>query len=99
MTCAKTQSTKRMDAATNAALPDSLTVRELRVTVNKPGYRVKELVVATTLCEAAAYPKEDIAALYHDRWHAELDLRSIKSFLGLEMLRCQTPAMAARRCG
>src|SRR5439155_4486029 len=46
--------------------------------------------------EAAAYPKEDIAALYHDRWHAELDLRSIKSFLGLEMLRCQTPAMARK---
>ena len=96
VTGAKPQRPQWMDAATYAALPDTRTVRELRVTVNKPGYRVKELVVATTLCEAAAYPKEDIAALYHDRWHAELDLRSIKSFLGLEMLRCQTPAMARK---
>jgi hypothetical protein len=96
VTWAKPQRPKWMDAVTYAALPDTLTVRELRVTVNKPGYRVKELVVATTLCEAAAYPKEDSAALYHDRWHAELGLRSIKSFMGLEMLRCQTPAMARK---
>ena len=85
-----------MDAATYAGLPDTLTVRELRVTVGQRGYRVQELILATTLVEAGAYAKDDIADLYHKRWHAELDLRSIKSFLGMEMLRCQTPAMARK---
>ncbi len=85
-----------MDEATYAGLPDALTMRELRVTVGTPGCRVKTLVVATTLLGAADYPKEDIGDLYHERWHVELDLRSIKSFLGMEMLRCQTPAMARK---
>jgi Transposase DDE domain len=85
-----------MDEATYAALPETLTVRELRVPVGTPGYRVRELVLATTLVDAAAYAKEEIADLYHKRWHVELDLRSIKSFLGMEMLRGRTPAMARR---
>jgi Transposase DDE domain len=85
-----------MDADTYATLPATLTVRELRVTVKQPGYRVQELIVATTLVDSQAFPHEDIADLYHDRWHAELDLRSIKSFLGMEMLRGKTPAMARK---
>lgn len=85
-----------MDEATYAGLPEALTVRELRVTVGTPGSRVQELVVATTLLDEAAYPKKDLADLYHERWHVELDLRSIKSFLGMEMLRCRTPAMARK---
>jgi hypothetical protein len=27
------------------------------------------------------------------RWHAELDLRSLKATLGLDVLRCQSPAL------
>jgi hypothetical protein len=85
-----------LDAASYAALPKQLTVRELRVTIATRGCRVKELVVATTLLDPVAYAKKEIADLYHKRWHAELDLRSIKSFLGMEMLRCKTPAMARK---
>jgi hypothetical protein len=85
-----------MDEATYAAVPDSLTVRELRVAVGGPGCRVRSLVLVTTLVDEEIYPQEDIADLYHQRWHAELDLRSIKSFLGMEMLRCQTPEMARK---
>jgi hypothetical protein len=85
-----------MGAATYAGLPDALAVRELRVTVATPGCRVRELVVATTLLDEAAYRKEDIADLYHKRWHVELDLRSVKSYLGMETLLCRTPAMARK---
>jgi hypothetical protein len=85
-----------LDAAGYAALPRQLTVRELRVTIATRGSRAKEVIVATTLLDPAAYAKEEIADLYHKRWHAELDLRSIKSFLGMEMLRCKTPAMARK---
>jgi hypothetical protein len=83
-----------MDEATYATLPEALSVRALRVTVGKPGYRVQELALATTLADGAAYAKEEVADLYHGRWHAELDLRSIKGFLGMEMLRGRAPAMA-----
>jgi Transposase DDE domain len=85
-----------LDPVSYAAVPDTLTVRELRVHVAKPGYRVKELVLVTTLGDATRYAKETLADLYHERWHAELDLRAIKSYLGMEMLRCQSPAMARK---
>jgi putative transposase len=85
-----------MEPATYATLPECLTVREIRVTVDTPGCRVKQLIVATTLLDAAAYAKADVADLYSKRWQVELDLRSIKSFLGMEMLRCKTPAMARK---
>ena len=96
VTWSKPPRPKWMEPETYATLPDSVTVRELRVTVGTRGYRVKELILATTLVDAGAYTKDDIADLYHKRWHAELDLRSIKSFLGMEMLRCRTPAMARK---
>ena len=31
--------------------------------------------------------------LYHERWHVELDIRSIKVALGMEPLRCLSPFM------
>lgn len=76
------------------ALPDSLTVRELRVVVRQKGFRTKELVVVTTLLEAEQYPADEIAALYRQRWQAELNLRSLKSVLQMDRLRCKTPHRA-----
>ncbi len=34
--------------------------------------------------------------LYKQRWHVELDLRQIKTTLGMERLSCKTPAMAEK---
>jgi hypothetical protein len=75
------------------ALPDTLTLREVRKKISKPGCRVKELLVITTFLDPEAYPLEDIASLYHERWHAEIDLRSLKTHMKMEILRCQTPEM------
>jgi hypothetical protein len=85
-----------LDEKTYAALPETLTVREVRTPVNQPGFRVKELVIVTTLLDADTYTKDDITDLYHDRWHVELDLRSIKTHLGMDILRCKTPAMVRK---
>lgn len=82
-----------MDEATYAAMPESLSVRELRFGIDEPGCRTREVVVATTLLDASAYSKDDIADAYGQRWHAELDLRSIKQTLGMHSLHCKTPAM------
>lgn len=85
-----------MDAATYAAMPETLTVRELRVRIDQPGIRVREVVLASTLLDEDAYAKEDITDLYRERWQVELDLRSIKTYLGMEMLRARSPAMARK---
>jgi hypothetical protein len=85
-----------LDEATYQALPETLTVRELLVSVSVPGYRTQEVTVVTTLVDAQAYPKEDVAGLYRARWHIELDLRSIKTHLGMDILRCKTPAMVRK---
>src|SRR5262249_45823522 len=60
------------------------------------GFRTKALVVVTTLLDAAAYPAADLAELYRLRWHAELDLRSLKETLGMGVLRCKSPAMVRK---
>jgi hypothetical protein len=85
-----------LDEATYTTLPQTLTVRELRSRVAKPGYRIKELVIVTTLRDAADYPKADLTDLYHERWHVELDLRSIKTHLAMDILRCKTPEMVRK---
>jgi hypothetical protein len=85
-----------LDEATYQALPETLTVRELRVAVTVPGYRTKEVTISTTLVDAARYAKNDIAELYYQRWHIELDLRSLKTHLRLDILRCKQPAMVRK---
>lgn len=73
------------------ALPDSLTLREVRVRVPQNGFRPRELIVVTTLLDAKKYPAAEIAKLYRQRWQAELNLRSLKSVLQMDHLRCKTP--------
>jgi DDE family transposase len=85
-----------MDKATYAQMPDYLEVRELRVRVNKRGFRAKQLMIVTTLLDAEIYTKQEIARLYRDRWNIELDLRSIKDVLQMDVLRCKTPEMVEK---
>jgi hypothetical protein len=81
-----------LDEADYAALPAQLAVREVRVRVAQPGFRCRALVVVTTLLDPAAVTAADLAQLYQARWHAELDLRSLKVTLGMDVLRGQSPA-------
>jgi hypothetical protein len=85
-----------MDEATYQALPDSLEVREVRVVVNTPGFRVRQFVAATTLTDAKRYSAADVADLYHRRWHVELDIRAIKQTLQMDVLSCKSPEMVRR---
>jgi hypothetical protein len=85
-----------MDEATYAGLPATVDIRVLRVCVPQRGFRTRVVLVATTLLEAQGYPKEDLAGLYRARWHAELDLRSIKQTMQMDVLRCKTPAMVRK---
>jgi hypothetical protein len=72
-------------------LPESLTLREVRVRVEQKGFRTKTLIVVTTLLDPEAYSAAEIAQLYRRRWQAELNLRSLKIVLQMSHLRCKTP--------
>jgi len=80
-----------MAEATYAQMPDEIRVRELRYQVEQPGYRVHEIVLVTTLLDPIAYTKEDLADLFLKRWNIELDLRSIKIVMQMDVLRCKSP--------
>jgi hypothetical protein len=75
------------------ALPQTLEIRLLRFPVSRRGFRTRVVYLVTTLLDARAYPAEALARLYRERWHAELDIRSIKQTLGMKLLSCKTPAM------
>lgn len=85
-----------MDEATYEALPDELEVRELRIKVGQPGFRVNELVLVTTMRDDDAYTKDEMADLFLQRWNIELDFRSIKVVLQMDVLRCKTPEMVQK---
>lgn len=80
-----------MDKETYAALPEILVMREIRVRVSQKGFRPEEVIVVTTLLDEEEYPAEEIAALYRARWNAELDLRSLKTTMQMDILRGKTP--------
>jgi Transposase DDE domain len=85
-----------MDEAAYAGLPATMDMRVLRVCVPQRGFRTRVVVVATTLLETQVYPKEELAGLSRARWHAELDLRSLKQTMQMDVLRCKTPAMVRK---
>jgi Transposase DDE domain len=74
-------------------LPVELVLRQIRVVVNRPGFRTKEFFIVTTLLDPIKYPSEEIASLYLQRWDVELFFRDIKTTMGMDVLRCQTPEM------
>ncbi|MBI3777128.1 MAG: IS4 family transposase [Gammaproteobacteria bacterium] len=76
-----------MDAATYARIADTLEVREVKA---------RGHVIVSTLTDAKQASKAELGELYAGRWSVELDLRSIKSVLGMDLLRCKTPDMVEK---
>ena len=67
-----------------AHFPNELTVREIKVA---------HRVLVTTLLEHRQVSKDDLSTLYARRWNVELDLRNLKTTMGMDVLSCQTPQM------
>lgn len=74
-------------------IPKELQVRVVQFELRIPGFRAQSVVLVTTLLDAQAYPAEELARLYARRWRIELWFRDIKTSLGMEVLRCQSPKM------
>ena len=85
-----------MSAEEYATIPETLAIREFRHRIVRKGYRTRTIVVATTLLDAQQYPREEIAHLYRLRWDAEINLRSLKTMMHMDVLRCQTPDMVRK---
>jgi len=74
-------------------IPEQLTVRVIRFPLHRRGYRTEAVTLVTTLLDPENYPAQDIAQLYLRRWKIELWFRDIKTSMGMEVLRCQSPQM------
>jgi len=79
-----------------AALPAEIRIREVHFRVAVPGFRVRDVIVVTTLLDHELHSREEIAGLYRQRWHVELNLRSIKTRMKMDILSGKTPAMLRR---
>jgi hypothetical protein len=72
-------------------LPETMTVRLIRVIQVPSGFRSQSITIATTLLDPMHYPADEIRALYRDRWTAELNFRSLKTHLGMDVLHGESP--------
>jgi hypothetical protein len=79
-----------------AAIPATLSIREFRYQIVRPGYRPRTIVVATTLLSDQQYSVAEIAGLYRLRWDAEINLRSLKTMMHMDVLRGQSPEMVRK---
>ena len=78
------------------ALPDVMWMREIRFRLVRKGYRTRTITIATTLLDANIYSKAEIVNLYGQRWDVEINLRSLKTMMNMDVLRCQTPEMVRK---
>jgi hypothetical protein len=75
--------------------PECLTMRQVSVDARGTNNRAEQFKVVTTIL-TASIGGEQIGELYERRWDGELDIRSIKSTMKMEVLRCKTPAMVRK---
>lgn len=76
-----------MDQVTYATMPEQITLREVRV---------GDWTLVSSLLDANAVSKRDLNDLYCWRWQVEVDLRSIKIGMQMDVLRCQSPDMVRK---
>jgi Transposase DDE domain len=75
--------------------PRTLRMREVAVDARDKNNRVTQFKVVTTILDAAIDGRQ-IGSLYERRWSGEVDIRSIKSTMQMDILRCKTPGMVEK---
>lgn len=79
-----------------AQFPKELTVRIVRGSLWQKGFRIRQVTLVTTLLDPKLYPAQEILQVYLRRWRLEMCFDDLKTTLGMEMLRCQSPAMVQK---
>ena len=72
--------------------PKTLLMRQVAVDARDKNNRAEQFYVITTILDASIDGKQ-IGDLYERRWEGEVDIRSIKSTMQMDILRCKTPEM------
>ena len=75
--------------------PKSLTMRQVSVDARDQNNRAEQFKVVTTILSASISVTQ-IGALYQRRWDGEVDRRSIKSTMKMDVLRCKMPEMVRK---
>jgi DDE family transposase len=72
--------------------PKSLLMRQVAVDARDKNNRAEQFHVITTVLDASIDGGQ-FGDLYERRWEGEVDIRSIKSTMRMDILRCKTPEM------
>jgi hypothetical protein len=75
--------------------PKTLVMRQVSVDARAAGNRVTQFKVITTVLDPAIDGGQ-VGELYRRRWDGEVDIRSIKSAMKMDVLRCKTPEMVEK---
>lgn len=70
--------------------PDKIQVREFKVAGN---------IYVTTFLNSRKYHRNELASIYQRRWEVEINLKSIKTIMNMDMLSCKTPDMVKKEIG
>lgn len=76
-----------------AGYPKNITVRETKILSQRPGFRTKTMVIVSTFVDEKDVTPNDLSELYSFRWFVELNLRSVKTVMRMDILRGKTPQM------
>lgn len=78
------------------SLPATLIVREIYYYIFIPGFRTKQVSLITTLLDKNEYSTVDIVRLYDERWSVEVNLKHLKTTLGMDVLRGKTASLVRK---
>ena len=91
----KPKRSERISLEDYKKLPDVLRVREFILNVVGRDGRREQLTVVSTITDPTI-PQSELSDLYWQRWNCEVDFRSIKQSMHLDILRCKTPEMVSK---
>ncbi len=77
--------------------PQPLQGRLIGLSIRRPGFRPVTLYLFTTLIDSELYPAQTLAQLYGQRWQVEVDLRYVKTQMGLGFLECHSAQMVRKQ--
>jgi hypothetical protein len=75
--------------------PKALLMRQVTVDARGTDSRAEQFKVITTILDASIDGGQ-VGELYRRRWDGEVDIRSIKSTMKMDVLRCKTPEMVEK---
>ena len=76
-------------------MPATVKVREFAIEIDGREGGKERAIIVTTMIDPTI-PQKVLADLYWQRWNCELDIRSIKHSLHMDVLRCKTPEMVRK---